>query len=313
MNYKKDKVRIVIIDSGISSELEVKGSLVQSINLQGTGNVEDGHGHGTALVGMLDEFCGNSLDLVMIKILDDHCRCTTDDLLKAMDLAIEIRPDIINLSLGTEDMSRSGDFEKRSDLARSKDILMVTTTNGRYNCLPYLLDNSIKVVTNSKILNDDYLYVNKHSVFLTLGTYHIVPWKSGKYVFMDRNSFSTPYFIREFVKSKVDNQQLSNYELLLDIRKRCRDIDNLQVTGRILDIPEHPQIYQNIKRAVEVMIDNFDESKSTFEQGLSMEGCIDLLYQLKRELTSDMPFTFFNIYDFEFISNLTNKIGKLMT
>jgi hypothetical protein len=310
VNFSKDKVVIAIIDSGVSSNLNVKSNIKYSCNLSTSNSIEDGHGHGTALIGMLDEFCYSKVEFIVIKILDDQCRCTSKTLLEALDIAMELAPDIINLSLGTEDISLRSEFEARWRIAFLKDILLVTTTDENNMSLPFMVSGTTGVKTNRFLLNDRGLYVDDNSVFHTIGSPHIVPWLKGKYVFINKNSFATPYFIREFVNYKLNNHFIDNYNALFEFKKQCRLITELEIKNSSPVIPNDFELYNRLLAIVRSIIPDFDEEKNTFSQGLSMEGCLDILFSLEKKSNVKILFTHFNIYDFEYVSNLSDKIQK---
>ncbi|WP_194540753.1 S8 family serine peptidase [Paenibacillus sp. JZ16] len=307
--YEK-KITVAVIDSGLSS-LQVNTKIKFSCSLLGDDSIEDGHGHGTGLVGMLSEFCGNRIEFIIIKVLDDNCRGSSKTLIKAMDIAIDLQPDIINLSLGTEDMSLRSEFVTKCKLAITKDILLITTTNENERSLPFILDETIRIKSSKQIVDTEQLYIDQYSTFYTLGIPHIVPWKNGKYVFINRNSFAPPYFIRKFLDYKLRNS-LNNYSTVTEIKKNCSNIAELKTKELKFEIPSDFDFYRSLLEITQRYIPQFEEQKITFAQGLKMNDCIDILVDTEKKFGIKIPFTYFNINDFTYISNLSNKINKVL-
>lgn len=314
-NAKNDKVTIAIIDSGLSSELPLNTKIVYSCSLLEGKDSEDGHGHGTALVGMMDEFCGKDIELIIFKVLDCCCKCSSYDLLIALDMAIKMSPDIINLSLGTTNRIMKDEFEEKCNLAEQKDIIIVTTTDEIQQTIPYIINNTVGVIANANILDKDKIYTDNNFKFYALGVPHIVPWKNGDKVFINKNSFTTPYFIKQFVKYKKTYHTLNNFQVLFKMRNNTLHInscDNSE-TDIPIQIPNNIIIFDKLKKIMTDKIENFDENMNNFAQGFTMKGCIELLNQLEKELKCKIPYTHFNINDFYYISNLSNKINKYLS
>ncbi|AKG33382.1 S8 family serine peptidase [Paenibacillus durus] len=304
---KDKKTTIALIDSGIDESSQIKAKIKYKYNLSEEKTIVDGHGHSTALIGMLDEFCGDSIELIIIKVLNDQCRCSSKTLLEALDMAIELKPDIINLSLGTDNLSLRREFEARCDQAFSKDIVLVTTTVETSDTLPFMIEKTVKVKSHENIIEANQLYLDKKSVFYTLGIPHIVPWKNGKYVFINRNSFVTPYFISKFVEFK-NSHDLNNYSILREVRGNCVGFSQIQLKEIKVTEPIDQNLYNRVISIISQFIPNIEGIQSTFTQGLNINNCIDVLMKVEKTLGQKLPFAHFNLYDFTYVSNLSNKI-----
>jgi hypothetical protein len=308
---KDRKTTIALIDSGIGEDFQVKAKIKYKFNLSGEKTIVDGHGHCTALIGMLDEFCVDSIELIIIKVLNNQCSCSSKTLLEALDMAIELKPDIINLSLGTDNLALRKEFETRCSQAISKDIILVTTTFENNDTLPFIIEGTVKVKSHDDIIDASQLYIDEKSVFYTLGIPHLVPWKNGRYVFINRNSFATPYFISEFVKSK-SSIDLNNYSILKEVRKSCLEFSGVQLKEIIITNPSDSNLHEKVLSIIRKFIPNLEENESTFIQGLSINNCIDILMKVEKDIAQKIPFTHFNLYDFIYASNLSNKIKEFL-
>lgn len=310
---KNKRVKVVVIDSGISNNLRVKSPISFKINLALNGmndNCEDQHGHGTALVGMLSDFCEEFIELILIKVLDGQCQSTSKQLLRALQIAISLDPDIINMSLGTHNLSFRRNLENEIKYAVLKDILVVTTTGNESADMPFILDDTIKVLTSSHILNDAMYY--KSNIFYTTASPHIVPWKNGELIFTNRNSFSTPYFIRDFLYFRRiwNKDDLNNY-LLLEKMKESLTVprnfwETVEVENSVSD-----NILEIVKECIMISNRSFNVNDNLFKQGIKQMECITLIERIIQEIQEDIPITFFNIYDFEYADTIAEKIGKV--
>lgn len=312
VNVKKNKTIIALIDSGLGSFPHLNAKIKYKYNLSGEKTIADGHGHCTALLGMLDEFCGISIELIIIKVLNEQCRCSSKTLLEALDMAIDLEPDIINLSLGTENLALMEEFEIRCKKAFFKDIILVTTTVENNDSLPFLIERTVKVKSHENIFEANQLYLDEKSIFYTLGIPHIVPWKNGEYVFINRNSFVTPYFISEFVKCKNSLNNNNNYAVLSEVTKGCTEYSQIKLKEIKVAEPMDQVIYNTMTSIISCFIPSLKSVQSTFVQGLKINNCIDVLRKTEEIMGQKIPFTHFNLYDFTYLSNLSNKIVKIL-
>ena len=87
-----DKPVVAVIDTGVSSAIEaVRYSVMGDDGY-------DNHGHGTRMAEIITDICPNA-QIVSIKAVDDSGVGSTSSLYAAVQLAIELQVDIINLSV----------------------------------------------------------------------------------------------------------------------------------------------------------------------------------------------------------------------
>ncbi|MED4068420.1 S8 family peptidase [Priestia megaterium] len=101
------KIKIAVLDSGISKIDELKHSISYSYNaLDNTKTTDDKYGHGTMIGSIIaaknNENIGvnKQAEILDIQVLDDKGRGTVDSVTKGINKAIEEKADIINLSIG---------------------------------------------------------------------------------------------------------------------------------------------------------------------------------------------------------------------
>jgi hypothetical protein len=93
--------------------------------------------------------------------------------------------------------------------------------------------------------------------------------------------------------------------------KKCPLITKLNIKTLNAEMPNDLELYSNLLTIVRKIIPGFKEERSTFSQGLTMNGCLDILFSSEIILDHKIPFTHFNLHDFEYLSNLSNKIQKM--
>lgn len=113
--YEAKEEKIAFIDTGIQKDLIEEYNVVDTYNvIDNTRNVDDGNGHGTAVVsvaagtgykgitGIIPE-----AQLVIIKAADENGKMTLENLDKALEYAQKQDVDVVNISLGGYKSERS--------------------------------------------------------------------------------------------------------------------------------------------------------------------------------------------------------------
>jgi len=308
---RNEKIVVALIDTGLSSQYTFDNlSITGTFNLSDEPTLYDLHGHATGIAGMIDQFIGKKIELIIIKVLNASCSCTSETLMKAVDLAIELRPDIINLSLGTENAHLRSTFENRLKKAEEMDIILLTTNNGDKSVFPFSLKRAVKVVQNFENPQFENLFYSANdSTFYTPGIPHVVPWVDGKYVFINQNSFVTPYWIKEFVNMKYDCS-LTNYEVLRQMQYELSD--KIVSKEHVIEEAADLSLYKYVVKIFKRYIHSLTEKESTFEQGMDLKKCLKIIDTIAYEVNGEIPFTYFNANDFNYVSNFTNKLNLLM-
>lgn len=132
-----DGVTVAVLDTGIDLKHEIfKGRLVPSSQWkdfvdndnypQERGTSSDiGYGHGTAVAGLIVQVAPKA-KILPIRVLDKDGKGDLNDVVEAIDHAVSMGADIINLSLGTFDYSFP--LEMMINYAAENQVLMVAST-----------------------------------------------------------------------------------------------------------------------------------------------------------------------------------------
>lgn len=143
---KGEGVKIVLIDSGIDVNNEdIKHSIKSKINLiDNTTDVTDEYGHGTFMSGLLvgkTYGLAKNSELHIVKVLDNLGQGTWASVMNGITYAINIKADILCISIGTQD-SVPQIFSERLTDARQKGIaIFASSGNNGINSISPLSKN----------------------------------------------------------------------------------------------------------------------------------------------------------------------------
>lgn len=132
-----DKVKVAIIDSGIDRNINnlrdfVKYETAYKINEYGQVVENDDmsikHQHGTAIALVIKQLCSN-VEFYSMNIFDENLLSDGRVLLHSIEKAIELKPDIIHLSLGTQRVRYIIKLMKLIQKAHKNGIIIVSALN----------------------------------------------------------------------------------------------------------------------------------------------------------------------------------------
>jgi subtilisin family serine protease len=134
-------VRVAVIDSGVNPRHPHIGRVAGGVGIGATGEIEEGAyldalGHGTAVMAAIQEKAP-AAEYFAVKVFHAALRTNTDSLLRAIEWTIENRMDVVNLSLGTRNDRRAGDFEALVGKAAECGVVLVSAWDADgQRCLP---------------------------------------------------------------------------------------------------------------------------------------------------------------------------------
>lgn len=153
------KIKIAIVDSGISDHPAIANKIVESYNLIESEDEKDYLNHGTAIAGIIagedEKVCGinPNVSLYNVKVLDEKGNGDVQDLIKGIEWAILKDVDIINISFGTP--NASNDLKNIIDKANEKGIIVVASAGNKYGLnvdYPAKYENVISIGSINKDL-----------------------------------------------------------------------------------------------------------------------------------------------------------------
>lgn len=153
----KNKVVVAVIDSGIN----LKGNnILEGKNvIDNTSNVNDQTGHGTYVSKLILKSNPN-VQILPIKAIDNSENGEVSHIKSAIDYAISEDADIINLSLGFNNLSK--EIEEAVNVAIEKEIPIVSAAGNNEGSLMYPASNEkVFSVIARDINNIDVAFSNK--------------------------------------------------------------------------------------------------------------------------------------------------------
>lgn len=138
-------VKVAVIDSGVNPRHPHIVSLAGGVSIGREGPVLDVLGHGTAVMAAIQEKAP-AAEYYAVKLFHTELRATTDELLEAIEWTIAHGMHVVNLSLGTQNAARAGDFERVVARTVEQGVMVVAARDaGGSPCYPGCLDGVMGV------------------------------------------------------------------------------------------------------------------------------------------------------------------------
>jgi thermitase len=256
-------IKVAVIDTGLDTTHPIfTGSLAPSsewkdfvdndTNPQEAGSsVDAGYGHGTAVAGIILQIAPKSI-ILPIRVLDKDGKGDLDDVIAAIDWAVQKGAKVINLSLGTDIYSSS--LQTMLAYAASKKVLMTSSsgnegildkgifpaahmwTQGSSPIFPYLY--GVGSVTSGDIISSFSNYGVSSTGFAP-GEAILTAYPSGQMIQATGTSFASPMMAGALAlalsdypyASEVKNFHIFTRNTSAD-RSSARDMWNKNYTAR---------------------------------------------------------------------------------
>ena len=194
------QIRIAIVDSGIDASHTGVGDVAGGVHIQIKGEVVfwDDHtdcaGHGTACAGIIRKKAPNAM-LYSVRIFDDSLMADGRALIAAIQWCIDNEMDVVNLSLGTTDVTFKKSLQKVCRKAVDAGaILVAAESNDGRESYPAVFPEVVGV-TGGVIYEPDGFYYRKDQRIecVARGDEQRVCWLNGKHIMTVGNSFAAPH------------------------------------------------------------------------------------------------------------------------
>ncbi len=172
--------KVVVIDSGINKKFAKNNpNIIKSVSLyiDKNSNISEKEGfecnnpHGTAIADIITNI-NPDVQIIDINILDDNLETNGYVLLKSIEMAIELKPDVINLSLGTNSLKYAIQMVKLVRKAIKNNIHVVAAyDNKRRITFPAKIKGVIGVKSISNLRKGDFFnrYAYKRNKYYAPG------------------------------------------------------------------------------------------------------------------------------------------------
>jgi hypothetical protein len=142
--------RIALLDSGVDpGHRAISGRCTLTFSPNGD---RDRLGHGTAMASAILELCPGAV-VHSLQLFEREPRCSVDALVAGLQTALDWRPDLINLSLGTSDPAAELPLADLCQRARTLGVCLVApATSSGLPCWPGILDGVDGVIDDPNVL-----------------------------------------------------------------------------------------------------------------------------------------------------------------
>ncbi len=196
------RIRIAIIDSGIdashSGVRDVVGGVHIKIGEKGEVVLSDDYydcaGHGTACAGIIRKKTPDAA-LYSVRIFDDSLIADGRALIAAIQWCIDNEMDVVNLSLGTTDVTFKKSLQKVCRKAVDAGVILVAAeSNDGLESYPAVFPEVIGVTSSAIHEVDGFYYRKDHRIeCVARGDDQRVCWLNGKHIMTGGNSFAAPH------------------------------------------------------------------------------------------------------------------------
>ena len=187
-------VRVAIIDSGIDPTHEKIGATHEVLLDSVSPPMAVSAGHGTACAGIIHQIAPTAT-LYDVRIFDESLTADGPALLAATRWAIEQRMDVVNLSLGTTDVTFRDRLAEICRQAREAEVILVAAEhNDGRESYPAVLSDVIGVAGGKVRGRYGYYYRPGHTIeCVARGDAQRVCWTDPRYVMVSGTSFAAPH------------------------------------------------------------------------------------------------------------------------
>ena len=257
------QIRIAIVDSGIDASHSGVGDVAGGVQIQigekgevmFSDDYYDCAGHGTACAGIIRKKAPDAM-LYSVRIFDESLMADGRALIAAIQWCIDNEMDMVNLSLGTTDVTFKKSLQKVCRKAVDAGVILVAAeSNDGGESYPAVFPEVIGV-TGGAIYEQDGFYYRKGQRIecVARGDEQRVCWLNGKHIMTGGNSFAAPH-ITGIIARLLEQHPICSVEdirLLLQ-EKALRELSqdrNRSKSDRQTHRKDFQEDYAWIKKAV---------------------------------------------------------------
>ena len=309
---KKKLNKVGLIDSGVTADYQY--GKINRIKFSEDDDGYDSTGHGTLCASMILKMNPNA-EIYSVKGFDINTSCSSDRLLKILNMFREIDVDIINMSLSTQDMARIDDYSKACNaLLKQEKLLVASLSNTGLVSLPAMLPSVIGVGGCDTFFDNDYIFFQNNKIECFFDSKPVMLRNIvGDYELFGGNSKACAAL--SGLLSSIELQ--SNENIVMTVRSMLSDINMKKI--------EYEQSSQNIINknkeddskiksiVMRVIGKDIDYGKVLFEQFSSPSDATRIVEALENEYKIYADYRTINLYDFTSIASLIRLVYNKTT
>lgn len=155
------KCRVAVIDSGINDYFVSK---LEKLYPVPDNDYLDKNGHGTKCISFINNLAPEA-EFISFKLLNERLQCTSDKLNEVLKTMLDMKVDIINLSLSTaSDEGRQKLENICCQLAEQGKIVVASKANNGEKSYPAEFQSVIGVAGNQFTRNEEFWFDKKSSI-----------------------------------------------------------------------------------------------------------------------------------------------------
>ena len=290
------QIRIAIVDSGIDASHSGVGDVAGGVHIQigqdGETVFWDDHtdcaGHGTACAGIIRKKAPDAA-LYSVRIFDDSLMADGRALIAAIQWCIDNEMDVVNLSLGTTDVTFKKSLQKVCCKAVDAGVILVAAeSNDGGESYPAVFPEVIGVTGSAIHEVDGFYYRKDHRIeCVARGDDQRVCWLNGKHIMTGGNSFAAPHITGIIAR-------------LLEQHPKC-SVQDIRLLLKEKVLNEKSQDRNKSKSDPQIIRKDFQEDYAYIKKAV--------LYPYNKEMHSMVRYR--DLLDFEIVG-VADPIGKGM-
>ncbi len=224
------QIRIAIVDSGIdashSGVRDVAGGVHIQIGKDSKTVFLDDHadcaGHGTACAGIIRKKAPDAA-LYSVRIFDASLMADGRALIAAIQWCIDNEIGVVNLSLGTTDVTFKEGLQKVCRKAVDAGVILVAAeSNDGRESYPAIFSEVIGVTGGAIYEPDGFYYRKDHRIeCVARGDEQRVCWLNGKYIMTGGNSFAAPHITGIIARLLEQHPKCSVQDIRLLLKEKA--------------------------------------------------------------------------------------------
>ena len=214
--------RVALIDSGVDISHNRWGAQVFTTNIPGLKRMKAGDlaGHGTACAGIILVKC-LAAQIYSVQIFDETLSCESNLLIDAIRWSIDNKMCVVNISLGTTDVTVHDELRRVCQEAVEAGLILVAAEhNLGLESYPAVFPEVIGVTGAAIHEPDGYYYRPGAGIeCVARGDEQRLCWLGGKHVFLAGNSFAAPHITGLIARWMESEPGMT----LKDVRQKLRE------------------------------------------------------------------------------------------